>query len=122
MSEIIILIFIGLLSGISMGSIGVGGGLIIVTLLTLYGINIKNVVAIVMLMQLFPQSVFGVINYWKYINWYQSFIIIFASFIGIYIGSYLVTNNYINDLMLYKILTIFLIINSIYFTIKYLIL
>jgi uncharacterized membrane protein YfcA len=120
MSEIIILIFIGLLSGISMGSIGVGGGLIVVTLLTLYGINIKNVVAIVMLMQLFPQSVFGVINYWKYINWYQSFIIIFASFIGIYIGSYLVTNNYINDLMLYKILTIFLIINSIYFTIKYL--
>jgi len=33
MSEIIILIFIGLLSGISMGSIGVGGGLIVFILL-----------------------------------------------------------------------------------------
>lgn len=118
--EIIILSLIGILCGLSMGSIGIGAGLVTVPLLILYGINIKTTIALIMVMQLLPQSIFGVINYWNYINWYQSFIVIFASFIGIYIGSFIVTNNYISELTLYKILTIFLIINSIYFTIKYL--
>lgn len=118
--EIIILSLIGILCGLSMGSIGIGAGLVTVPLLIIYGINIKTAIALIMVMQLLPQSIFGVINYWNYINWYQSFIVIFASFVGIYIGSFIVTNNYISELTLYKILTIFLIINSIYFTIKYL--
>lgn len=118
--EIIILSLIGILCGLSMGSIGIGAGLVTVPLLIIYGINIKRAIALIMVMQLLPQSIFGVINYWNYINWYQSFIVIFASFVGIYIGSFIVTNNYISELTLYKILTIFLIINSIYFTIKYL--
>jgi len=118
--QIIILSLIGILSGLSMGSIGIGAGLITVPLLIIYGINIKTAIALIMVMQLLPQSIFGVINYWNYINWYKSFIVIFASFIGIYIGSFIVTNNYISESTLYKILTIFLIINSIYFTIKYL--
>lgn len=118
--EIIILSLIGILCGLSMGSIGIGAGLVTVPLLILYGINIKTAIALIMVMQLLPQSIFGVINYWNYINWYQSFIVIFASFVGIYIGSFIVTNNYILELTLYKILTIFLIITSIYFSIKYL--
>lgn len=118
--EIIILSLIGILCGLSMGSIGIGAGLVTVPLLIIYGINIKTAIALIMVMQLLPQSIFGVINYWNYINWYQSFIVIFASFVGIYIGSFIVTNNYISELTLYKILTIFLIINSIYFSIKYL--
>jgi uncharacterized membrane protein YfcA len=118
--EIIILSLIGILCGLSMGSIGIGAGLVTVPLLIIYGINIKTAIALIMVMQLLPQSIFGVINYWNYINWYQSFIVIFASFVGIYIGSFIVTNNYIMELTLYKILTIFLIINSIYFSIKYL--
>jgi len=120
-TEIIILSLIGILCGLSMGSIGIGAGLVTVPLLILYGIDIKTAVALIMVMQLLPQSIFGVINYWNYINWYQSFIVIVASFIGIYIGSFTVSNNYISELILYKILTIFLIINSIYFSIKYLI-
>ena len=120
-TQIIILSLIGILSGLSMGSIGIGAGLVTVPLLILYGIDIKKAIALIMVMQLLPQSIFGVINYWNYINWYQCFIVIVASFIGIYIGSFIVTNNYISELILYKILTIFLIINSIYFSIKYLI-
>tara|TARA_A100001011_G_scaffold137009_1_gene144479 strand:+ start:262 stop:639 length:378 start_codon:yes stop_codon:yes gene_type:complete len=119
--EIVILSLIGIFSGLSMGSIGIGAGLIIVPLLIFYGINIKTAIALIMVMQLLPQSIIGVINYWNYINWYQSFIIIIANFIGISIGSYMVTNNYISELILYKIFTIFLIIITIYFSIKYLI-
>lgn len=119
--EIVILSLIGIFSGLSMGSIGIGAGLIIVPLLIFYGINIKTAIALIMVMQLLPQSIIGVINYWNYINWYQSFIIIIANFIGISIGSYIVTNNYISELILYKIFTIFLIIITIYFSIKYLI-
>ena len=120
-SEIIILSLIGISAGLSMGSLGIGAGLVTVPLLILYGINFKTAIALIMVMQLLPQSIFGVINYWNYINWYQSFIVIVSSFFGIYIGSFIVTNNYISELMLYKILTIFLIINSIYFSMKYLI-
>tara|TARA_A100001015_G_C14706265_1_gene600274 strand:- start:257 stop:631 length:375 start_codon:yes stop_codon:yes gene_type:complete len=119
-TEIIILSLIGIFSGLSMGSIGIGAGLVTVPLLILYGINIKTAIALIMVMQLLPQSIIGVINYWNYINWYQSFIIIFANFIGISIGSYIVTNKYISELILYKIFTIFLIIITIYFSIKYL--
>ncbi len=111
---------IGIFCGISMGSIGIGSGVIVMPLLILYGINFKTAVATIMVMQLFPQSILGVINYYKDINWYISLIVLIGSFIGIYIGSYIVSNNYIYELTLYKILTIILIISSIYFSIKYL--
>ena len=65
--EIIILSLIGILCGLSMGSIGIGAGLVTVPLLIIYGINIKTAIALIMVMQLLPQSIFGVINYWNYI-------------------------------------------------------
>ena len=119
MKDLIILTSIGIICGISVGSLGIGGGIITIPLLLLYGINFKNAVAIVMLMQLLPQSIFGVYNYWNYINWLTSFYVIFGSIMGILIGSYIVTNNYIKEEILYKLLTIFLIIISIFFYIKY---
>ena len=118
--DFIILSLIGIFCGISMGSIGIGGGVIVMPLLVLYGISFKTAVAAIMVMQLFPQSILGVINYYKDINWYISLIILIGSFIGIYIGSYIVSNNYISELTIFKILTIMLIIISIYFSIKYL--
>tara|TARA_A100001015_G_C14864239_1_gene661608 strand:+ start:695 stop:1075 length:381 start_codon:yes stop_codon:yes gene_type:complete len=118
--DFIILSLIGIICGISMGSIGIGSGVIIMPLLILYGINFKTAVAAIMVMQLFPQSILGVFNYYKDINWYISLIILIASFIGIYIGSYIVSNNYISELTIFKILTIILIIISVYFSIKYL--
>ena len=45
---------IGILAGVSMGTIGMGAGLIAVPLLILVGMNIKQVIAAIMVMQLLP--------------------------------------------------------------------
>ena len=52
-----------------MGSIGIGAGLITMPLLIYGGLTIKQSVAAVMVMQLLPQSIPGVINYKKHILW-----------------------------------------------------
>mgnify|MGYP000846253725 CR=1 FL=1 len=53
--------FIGLLAGISMGTIGMGAGLITVPLLTMTGLQIKQVIAVIMVMQPFT-----IIHCWSY--------------------------------------------------------
>jgi len=107
--------FIGLLAGISMGTIGMGAGLITVPLLTMTGLQIKQVIAVIMVMQLLPQSIAGVINYREHIDWTSTIIVIVGSLFGIWLGSYLVMYNYIDERMLYRSLTIFLFLSSIYF-------
>lgn len=111
----IIYILIGLLTGISMGVIGIGAGLITVPLLTLTGLNIKQVIAVIMVMQLLPQSLAGVINYKHHIDWVPTIIVIIGSIFGIWLGSHLVTNDYVTERMIYRILTVFLLVSSIYF-------
>ena len=107
-------IIVGLLTGVSMGTIGVGQ-IICMPLLIYSGLSVKQSVAVGMVMQLLPQSIPGVINYWKDILWYPSFIVITSSIFGIWLGSYLVTKNIIKEYLLYRIITIFLFISSIYF-------
>jgi uncharacterized membrane protein YfcA len=107
--------FIGLLAGISMGTIGMGAGLIAVPLLTLTGLNIKQVIAAIMVMQLLPQSIMGVINYKEHIDWASTTLVILGSLFGIWFGSHLVANDYIDERLIYRILTIFLFSSSVYF-------
>ena len=112
-------LLIGLIVGISMGATGIGAGLITVPLLIGSGVSFKEAVSATMVMQLLPQSFFGVKNYWNEINWSLSLRIIFTSIIGIFFGSKIVTDNIISELFMYKILTIFLLFSSIYFYIKF---
>uniref|UniRef100_A0A6C0KWE7 Membrane transporter protein n=1 Tax=viral metagenome TaxID=1070528 RepID=A0A6C0KWE7_9ZZZZ len=114
-NRIVVDSFIGLLTGISMGATGIGAGLLSVPLLIYSGLSFKEAVSVSMLMQLLPQSILGVKNYWDEIQWGVSLRVIISSILGIYIGSYIVTNNIISEIMLYKILTIFLFFSSIYF-------
>lgn len=111
----IIYALIGLLAGISMGTIGMGAGLIVVPLLILTGLNIKQVIAAIMVMQLLPQSLAGVINYKEHINWTPTIIVIIGSLFGIWFGSHLVIKGYISEQLIYRILTVFLFVSSIYF-------
>tara|TARA_A100001011_G_scaffold400696_1_gene517685 strand:+ start:4020 stop:4388 length:369 start_codon:yes stop_codon:yes gene_type:complete len=114
-SRVVIDSFIGILTGISMGATGIGAGLLSVPLLIYSGLSFKEAVSVSMLMQLLPQSILGVKNYWDEIQWGISLRVIISSILGIYIGSYIVTKNIISEIMLYKILTIFLFFSSIYF-------
>ena len=115
MIDIVIYIILGLLCGISMGSIGIGAGLISVPLLIYYGLNIHQAVAVAMVMQLFPQSAPGVYNYRKYILWRPTIFVIVGSMLGIWVGSYITSKHMIPDYILYRILTVFLLFASLYF-------
>jgi hypothetical protein len=111
----LIYILIGSITGISMGIIGIGAGLISMPLLIYSGLSIKQSVGTAMVMQLLPQSIPGVINYWKDILWKPSILVILGSILGIWFGSYLVKNNFIKERILYRAITIFLLVSSIYF-------
>jgi uncharacterized protein len=119
----IIYALIGILAGISMGIIGIGAGVITLPLLLATGMNIKKAVGCILLMQLLPQSLAGVLIYHKdkNIDYTSSLIVILGSVLGIIIGAYMVSSNIISETLTYKLLTIVLIFTSIVFTKKYLI-
>ena len=110
---------IGIITGISMGSLGVGAGIISIPLLIQSGLTIKQAVGAGMVMQLLPQSIPGVINYWENIVWIPTIVLIVGSMFGIWLGSYLVANDLISEKALYKILTIILLFSTIYFYCEY---
>uniref|UniRef100_A0A6C0AWU7 Membrane transporter protein n=1 Tax=viral metagenome TaxID=1070528 RepID=A0A6C0AWU7_9ZZZZ len=114
-----IYLFIGCIAGVSMGAIGIGAGLITMPLLIYSGLTISESVAVAMVMQLLPQSLPGVYNYWKYIKWEPTVFVILGSFFGIWFGSMLSANNYLSELFLYRFLAIFLLLSSFYFFIKH---
>jgi len=118
-TTILTYIVIGCITGLSMGSIGIGAGLISMPLLISTGLTVKESIAIAMVMQLFPQSIPGVINYRYHIRWIPSIAVILGSAIGIYIGSFLVTKQIITEQTIYRIITIFLALSSAYFYIHH---
>ena len=109
----------GGITGISMGSIGVGAGLISMPLLIYSGLTIKEAVAAAMVMQLFPQSIPGVINYWKSIRWVPTILLIIGSVFGIWLGSYLVKHEILTERLMYRLITVFLFVTTIYFYIRH---
>ena len=113
---------IGMFAGLSMGIIGVGAGIITIPALVYSGMNIHTAVGCSLVMQLLPQSLPGVLLYnkKKFIDWYASIIVVLGSFLGIALGSYLVTCNYVSEENTYKFLTLMLIITSVIFTKQYL--
>jgi uncharacterized membrane protein YfcA len=118
----LVYILIGCIAGLSMGTIGVGAGIITIPLLIYSGMNIRTAVGCSLVMQLLPQSLPGVLLYNKknYIEWFNSLLVVFGSLIGILIGAFLVSNNYITEKMTYKLLTIILIITTVIFVKEYL--
>ena len=110
---------IGALSGLSMGIVGVGAGMLTIPLLIYTGLTIKQSVGISLIMQLLPQSLPGVMLYYKKgaINIPTILIAMFVvlgSLVGIYVGSYLVHHNYINLKMIYSTLAMILIGSGVY--------
>ena len=118
---ILLYILIGLLSGFFTGSIGIGSGIIMVPLLCILGMTIYSAVATSLFIQLVPQSFFGIIEYYKngHIRWKESVFVLIGSFIGIYIGSYLVNKNIIPLKILYIIISLILLLSSIYIFYKF---
>ena len=116
---VLIYFLIGTLSGVSMGIIGAGAGMITIPLLIYTGLNIKQAVGVSLIMQLLPQSLPGVMMYYKMDIIDTSLItigmiVVLGSLLGIFTGSYLVNYDYVNLRMMYIALTVLLFGSGLY--------
>jgi uncharacterized membrane protein YfcA len=123
--RMILYFLIGALSGISMGIVGVGAGMLTIPLLIYSGLTLKESVGISLIMQLLPQSLPGVMLYYNegtitYTTIWVALFVVLGSLIGIYAGSYLVNNNYINLKFMYGNLAGLLIGSGFYIIYNYL--
>ncbi len=123
--RMIIYFLIGALSGISMGVVGVGAGMLTIPLLIYSGLTLQESVGISLIMQLLPQSLPGVMLYYNngkitYVTAIIALFVVIGSLLGIYLGSYLVNNNYINLKFMYGNLAGLLIGSGLYIIYTYL--
>lgn len=89
-NELIILIVIGFIAGVVGGSLGLGGGIIIVpALVFILGFSQHEAQGTSLAVLLFPIGILGVINYTKngYVNFKFALILIIAFVLGSYLGS-----------------------------------
>lgn len=119
-----IYLLLGFISGLFLGSIGIGAGLLTIPVLIRTGLTIKESVVISLIVQLIPQTIPGVLAYYnqkmiKIDIVYISILIILGSFVGVYIGTNASIKNYVSNRTLYRILTIVLLISTIYLYYNY---
>ena len=123
--RMILYFLIGALSGISMGIVGVGAGMLTIPLLIYSGLSLQESVGISLIMQLLPQSLPGVMLYYNegnitYTTIIIALFVVFGSLLGIYLGSYLVNKNYVNLKFMYGNLAGLLIGSGLYIIYTYL--
>jgi len=92
LSDILILIIIGITAGVIAGGLGVGGGIIIVpALVFIFGLTQHHAQGTSLGVLLFPVGILAVINYHKkgYVNYKFVLILVIAFILGSYFGSLL---------------------------------
>lgn len=110
------LVVIGVISGVFIGSIGMGGGAVMTPLLLLTGVPLKGAVAIGLAIQLVPQSLFGVIEFWRsgHLNVSHATAVALGSAAGIYGGAILLNRDILPEKWIYRMLSAFMIAGGIY--------
>lgn len=112
-NEIIILIIIGFLAGVVGGTLGLGGGIIIVpALVFIMGFTQHHAQGTSLAVLLFPVGILAVLKYTKegYVNYKFAAILIVAFIIGSYFGSLISIN--LPDKVLKKVFGIFMLLVS----------
>ncbi|MBN2347636.1 MAG: sulfite exporter TauE/SafE family protein [Bacteroidales bacterium] len=95
LSDILLLAAIGISAGFVAGSMGVGGGIIIVpALVFFYGMSQHQAQGTSLAVLLFPIGFLAVFNYYKkgYVNFKFALILIIAFVLGSYFGSLISVN------------------------------
>ena len=123
--HIISYLFVGTLTGFFMSTIGVDV-LITVPSLIILGLNLKKAVVIALILQVLPQTIPAIYNFWKnnditYELLIISFILVIGNFIGTYYGSFIHTQKLVPDKVLYQFFVIFLLLSAVYITNKHLV-
>ncbi len=109
-TQLIILALMGLFAGFASGTLGIGGGLIIVpALVFILGFSQHQAQGTSIAMMLPPIGILAAINYYKeeYVNYKYAIILAIAFTVGGYLGSKLAIN--IDDKLLKKIFGIIII-------------
>ncbi len=94
-TDILMLLLIGLFAGTVGGSLGVGGGIVIVpALVFFFGFSQHSAQGTSLAVLMIPVAVFGAYNYYKngYVNFKYALIIVIAFAVGQYLGSLLSVN------------------------------
>ncbi len=89
-SEILLLLAIGFLAGTVGGSLGVGGGIVIVpALVFFFGLNQHTAQGTSLAVLMFPVAIMGAYNYYRngYVNLKYVLILVLAFAVGQYVGS-----------------------------------
>lgn len=113
-SEILLLILIGIITGILSGFFGVGGAIIIIpALILIFGFTQHEAQGTSVAILLAPIGFFAFINYYKagYVNIKYALVIAAAFFIGAYFGSKIAIN--VNGDVLKKIFAVFIVLMGI---------
>ena len=111
MQELIILLVIGLLAGVISGTLGVGGGILIVpALVFLLGFTQQEAQGTSLAFMLPPIGILAAINYSKqgYINWKYAIILSLVFVAGAYIGSVISVN--LPEKVLRKVFGVFMLV------------
>ncbi|PIF05285.1 MAG: permease [Draconibacterium sp.] len=89
--QIIVLIIIGILSGLLAGIFGVGGAVVVIpALVFILGLSQHEAQGTSLAFMLPPVGILATWNYWKqgYVNWKFALILALAFVIGAYLGSH----------------------------------
>lgn len=109
--QILLLAAVGLVAGFTSGSMGIGGGIIVVpALVLLMGFSQHQAQGTSIAMMLMPVGIFAAINYYKegYINIKYALVLALFFLAGSYLGSLMAVN--INASLLKKIFAVVLIL------------
>jgi uncharacterized membrane protein YfcA len=98
----------GIISGSAMGLIGIGGGALLMPLLMFAGLSLPQSVAIVLFTQVVPQTLPGLLLYWRsgYFLWQEALVVTIGSFIGVTFGAFLASRDILTEKTLYKLMSI----------------
>ncbi len=113
-NTIILLLIIGFFGGFLSGSLGVGGGVIMVpAMIFILGMSQHEAQGTFLGMMIPPLAAFSAYNYWKagHINWKYAVILMITFIIGSYVGSYL-ANYYISGKLLRQIFGVIMILTA----------
>lgn len=99
-----------------MGLIGTGGGILMLVALVFMGFNMQQAVATTLFLQVIPNTIFGVWMYYKngHLRIKESIIAAIATTLGVTVGSYIGSNKIINDVYLYRTVTLLLFTAGVY--------
>ncbi len=114
LTQFLILIIIGLAAGFFGGTLGLGGGIIVIPALVLIlGFSQHMAQGTALAFMLPPVTLLATLNYWKngYVNWKMALVLSVTFFIGAYLGSAFAIQ--LPDKILKKIFSVLLLIVAI---------